>query len=207
MNSNLRDSHFLCKLSFRASFLGKIQKYFSENNSSYNDIQLSKCSYDLFTVIDSKDALILQKGSYFSPFEICCTYDAGIITTAEALVTDSLTERVISDYTVSVSQNDEFHLWLTVKNSSEEDYTLPQVRYPLAQDDPSFYIHTQTVIPYTLDLRSYTPVSVYSIGTDAAEGTVAVRKQGQNGGGQSVMTKEEFAKAISDEVAEMMKNV
>lgn len=156
------------------SFLGKIQKYFSENNSSYNDIQLSKYSYDLFTVIDSKDALILQKGSYFSPFEICCTYDAGIITTAEALVTDSLTERVIPDYSVSVSQNDEFHLWLTVKNSSEEDYTLPQVRYPLAQDDPSFYIHTQTVIPYTLDLRSYTPVSVYSIGTDAAEGTVAV---------------------------------
>ena len=42
---------------------------------------------------------------------------------------------------------------------------------------------------------------------EAAEGTVAVRKQGQNGGGQSVMTKEEFAKAISDEVAEMMKNV
>ena len=42
---------------------------------------------------------------------------------------------------------------------------------------------------------------------EAENGTVAVRKQGQNGGGQSVMTKEEFAKAISDEVAEMMKNV
>ncbi len=42
---------------------------------------------------------------------------------------------------------------------------------------------------------------------EAENGTVAVRKQGQNGGGQSVMTKEEFAKAITDEVAEMMKNV
>ncbi len=42
---------------------------------------------------------------------------------------------------------------------------------------------------------------------EAENGTVAVRKQGQNGGGQAVMTKEEFAKAITDEVAEMMKNV
>ena len=40
---------------------------------------------------------------------------------------------------------------------------------------------------------------------ETAEGTVAVRRQG--GGEQSVMSKEDFAKKITDEVAEMMKNV
>lgn len=152
------------------TFLGKIQSYFSSDN----EINLSSQTYSLFTVMENKDALILQKGEYFSPFKVCCNYDAGIISTAEALVTDSLTEKVITEYTVSVSENDNLHLWLTVKNSTSEDYLLPEVRYPLAKDDPSFYIKTDALTSYTLDLRTYSPVSVYSIGTDAAEGTVTV---------------------------------
>ena len=40
---------------------------------------------------------------------------------------------------------------------------------------------------------------------EQAEGTVAVRKQG--GGDQGVMSKEDFAKKINDEVAEMLKGL
>ena len=40
---------------------------------------------------------------------------------------------------------------------------------------------------------------------EQADGTVAVRKQG--GGDQGIMSKEDFAKKINDEVAEMLKGV
>ena len=47
------------------------------------------------------------------------------------------------------------------------------------------------------------PYMLVVVEKEQADGTVAVRKQGQ--GDQGTMTKEDFAKKINDEVAEQLK--
>lgn len=156
-----------------SSFLGKIQDYFN-SNEKFNGCDLQNYSYILFNEIDGQFALVIQKGSFFSPFAVCCKYDAGFISGSDALVVNSHSKIQITDYSVSSSEADETHLWLTVKSSDTNDTSLPEYRYPFAKDENAYYLNKKSVQDFAIESRTYSEVTNYFIGTNASEESVCV---------------------------------
>lgn len=155
------------------TFLGKIQSYFEQSNGN-TDINLEKHSSELFTLIDGKNALVIQKGAYFSPFAVCSRYDAGFIANSDAVVIESHSQSKAEGYSVSTSVSDDSRLILTVKNSDTEDYSLPEYRFPFAKEEAAYYLNAKPSKDFAIEARTYSEVTNYFIGTNAAEGTVNV---------------------------------
>ncbi len=156
------------------TFLGKIQDYFNSSLVGPEKIELSSYTFDLFTQIEGKDALVIQKGAYFSPFAVCCKYDAGYALSSDAVVINRHSNTQAGNYTVSTTTDDDSHLFLTVKNTDTDDYTLPEYRYPFASEEKAYYLNGIVSRDFAVEARVYSEVANYYIGTNAAEGSVSV---------------------------------
>jgi nucleotidyltransferase/DNA polymerase involved in DNA repair len=180
-----------------SGFLGNVQSYFgssSENPPDVKDYAYSDAAaeyYGLFTTISSSTGLLIQSPAGFSPFACAYRYDCGITTASDAAVVSASTEKSSSEYSAVISDNDitfvssdffsDTHTYSDVyltDASSAAAVLKPSVRYPLADASPGFYLGYNDSGNLKLHLRTYTPVSRYDIGTDAAAGSVSVYKNG-----------------------------
>ena len=171
------------------TFLGKIQKRFRQ---SAPELELSHFSYNLDVTIDGKPMLLVQSDAGFSPFACAFRYDCGQSASADVSVasktTGSRTEAytaVEADYERDFMRSDFFsekHFFADVFKEGEEaagtDYSDPSIRYPLAGTEPYLYLRNRRDLDIALLIRTYTPVSRYDIGTEAAENSVRVYRNG-----------------------------
>ena len=167
------------------TFLGDVQRFFG-SSASDNAPDLTKFSYTMFTTIDSADALLIQYPSSFSPFALCARYNGGSYSDADAVVVHTSTETTDASFSAFQSEDDtalvssDFfstnQLWLTVQDDDDDgsDYTKPKTRFPFAAVNPSCYLGYTSSSDLAVELRTFTAVTSYSIGTDAAAGTVTL---------------------------------
>lgn len=182
-NSTHDFSSELGSYSLENTFLGKVQKAFP------SDIDLNKFSANLTGSIDGTAVIFLQENTGFSPFIYADYYDTGIGNFGDVLLGSTFTERQSSSYAAEITEDfqeflsssfiNEKHLFVKIYNNliSEKTFS-PQVRYPLAQILPGIYLNYPENTDLALIVRTYSPVSSYSIGTDAASGSVRVYKNG-----------------------------
>lgn len=180
-------------------FLGEIQKYFGKGSDTAPDIKNYAYTddetnyYGLFSAIGSSTGLLIQSPAGFSPFECAYRYDCGITTASDAAVVSSSTEKSSSEYSAVISDNDvafvssDFfsatHIYSDVYCTENSDSSAaaalkPSVRYPLGGTLPGFYLGYTDATDLKLLLRTYTPVTRYSIGTKAVSGSVSLYKNG-----------------------------
>lgn len=174
------------------SFLGKVQKYFSRNGS--RNIKLQKYSYRLSGSIDGEDCLYIQYPSGFSPFAVASRYDCGSSSAGDAQVADAYSGNAVTDYSVVLAEDDisfastDFfysnHLYADISSNDETDsdsmMNLIRSAFPLAGEHPEVYLGStdSKLSGLVLQVRTFTPVNRLEIGTEAAEGTVTVYKNG-----------------------------
>ncbi len=177
------------------SFLGAVQTWFADspNAPDLKDFAYSDDGtnyYGLFTTIGGSTGLLIQSPAGFSPFACAYRYDCGITTASDAAVVSSSTEKSSSEYSAVISDNDitfvstdffsDTHTYsdVYVTDESSSSALEPSVRYPLAVTSPGSYLGYSDSSDLKLLLQTYTPVSRYDIGTDAAAGSVSVYKNG-----------------------------
>ena len=165
------------------SFLGAIQKYFNDSGKTYN---LQNFSYNLKNQIENLPALVIQNSYGFSPFLCANFYDLGLQKDIDLQIISKTTDEQsnlfqveeISSEDITLKQNffTENSIFAKVQNEETSTTSLlsPQVRYPFAITTPEIYLNLQSDSDLELLARTYSPVSNYYIGTDAAEGTVTV---------------------------------
>ncbi|MCR4626131.1 MAG: DNA polymerase IV [Treponema sp.] len=135
--------------------------------------------------------LYLQHPAGFSPFAAAFRYDAGTGSLDDAVIASKTTQTESSLYTAIVSDDVSF----TTKDFFSENRTYidiypsdvnlapnsavkPEVRFPLADRAPEFYLGLSSSSDLFLRLRSYSPVTRFDIGTSAVPGTVRLYKNG-----------------------------
>lgn len=166
-----------------STFLGKIQRYFS---STQNAIDLSKYTGALTTTIESKKALILQDSKYFSPFVISAGYTFGITENSEIFVINNISKQknplygsspILQDITqinedLFTEKNQTILIYK--KNFDTSDFTLPENRYPFADESPYIYLNAQNKTQLAILKRSYSSVSNFDIGKTAENNSIIV---------------------------------
>lgn len=165
------------------TFLGQVQASFPEN------INLKDYSFTLSGKINNESVLYLQENTGFSPFIFACYYDAGLASKADIILGSSYTENQNQSFSAQETEDfpeflnssfiNEKHIYTKVfENSNKAAPFSSKSRYPLAKILPGLYLHYSENTDLVLIVRTYTPVSSYSIGTDAASGSVRVYKNG-----------------------------
>jgi len=168
------------------TFLGDLQRFFGSQAATVPDLE--KFSYTLFATIDSTTVLVLQHPSGFSPFAVCARYNAGYFTSSatDAAVVHVNSGTVESSYTVTQSADDALlvsenyfsatQLWLTVIASDADgtSYKIPSRRFPFAAQYPLCYLGNSNAADIAIELKTYTSVSEFNIGTNVSDGTVTV---------------------------------
>ena len=166
-----------------SSFAGKIQAEFSgtgrENAAkSYN---LADFTAPLSKKINEETALVIQSASGFSPYLCPDTYDGGLSTDADILIVKNSTETSLKQYIgeecdlsfASLYEDffNEKHIYATITNSEN-----PESLYPFASLAPEIYLNLANNSDIAILFRTYSQVSEYQIGTNAAAGSVLVYK-------------------------------
>lgn len=169
----------------KKSFLGEIQEYFSDK------VNLQQFSYNFFTEINGKTAILVQEASGFSPFAVAKYYDCGISSSIDvSLGSPSSSEKNI-DYNAEAADDfdslmssafyNDAHKYAQVyaeKAFSSSQPLTPAERYPLANILPGIYLGYQEATDISLMVQSYNPVSNIEIGTNAEENSVRVYRNG-----------------------------
>lgn len=144
-----------------------------------------------FSTINSSTILFLQHPAGFSPFEAAYLYDCGTASVDDVQVISSSSESTSKIYTAAVTDDDtafvsddffsDSHSYVELYQT-DNTYTASNaavnssVRYPAADSFPGFYLGGSTSGDLVLQIRTYTAVSRFDIGTDAVQGTVRVYK-------------------------------
>lgn len=171
------------------TYLGKIQKWFSSKDPK---ISVAKYAYSLFSSINGEDSLYLQYPAGFSPFAYASRYDTNSSQASDAQIvysssrtTDTNYSAVIDEDKVRFSVKDFFysnHLYADLSRNDEEssDATENLIRqsFPLAPEHPEIYLGSSRNEDLVLQVRTFTPVKRFDIGTKAVDGTVTVYKNG-----------------------------
>ena len=162
-----------------ATFAGKIQSQF--NSSTTKKYQLEAFSYPLLTQIESKNALVIQNSSGFSPYLITNLYDCGLYETADFSVISASTGKTLTQYAAFETQelftglNEDLfknaHSFTQIINQDFPDST-----YPFVQDAPEIYLNLASPTDIKIIKRTYSPVTSLNIGTTACAGSVQVYK-------------------------------
>jgi len=186
-----------------STFLGKVQKWFNGNQESKNPkIKLKNYSYPIFNSIDGEDCVFLQYPGGFSPFVVANRYDCGVSSATDAQVAnfstgtaDSNYNAVIDEDSLRFAETDFFysnHIYADIYRNNDEDEadeTEKQIRasFPMANESPEIYLGSSSskMSGKVLQVRSFTPVNRFEIGTDAVKGTVTVYKNGMIDSGAS----------------------
>ena len=178
-------------------FLGRIQTYFKQSAAN---IDLEKLSYTLDITINGKNMILVQSAEGFSPFVCAFRYKTGLASTADVTVALKNTGSQLQGFTALSSEetdgfvaNDFFSEKQgyadvyndSVDSSSAADFSAPELRYPLAGIYPGIYLNHNAECESALLVRTYTPVSRYDIGTEAAENSVRVYRNGVQDAGAS----------------------
>lgn len=175
-------------------FLGRIQTYFKQSAANIN---LEKLSYNLDITINGKNMILVQSAEGFSPFVCAFRYKTGLASTADVTVALKNTGSQVQGFTALSSEetdgfvaNDFFSEkqgYADVYNDSASgtDFSAPELRFPLAASYPEIYLNRNTECESALLVRTYTPVSRYDIGTEAAENSVRVYRNGVQDTGAS----------------------
>ncbi|MFC2330293.1 MAG: DNA polymerase IV [Treponema sp.] len=175
-------------------FLGRIQTYFKQSAANIN---LEKLSYNLDITINGKNMILVQSAEGFSPFVCAFRYKTGLASTADVTVALKNTGSQLQGFTALSSEetdgfvaNDFFSEkqgYADVYNDSASgtDFSAPELRFPLAASYPEIYLNRNTECESALLVRTYTPVSRYDIGTEAAENSVRVYRNGVQDTGAS----------------------
>lgn len=167
------------------SFLGEIQKYFPET------INLEKFSYNFFTEINGKTAILIQESTGFSPFAVSKYYDCGISASLDVSLGSPSSAEKIPDY--NAEETDDFNTLISSafyndthkfaqiypeKTFPSTQPLSPAERYPLADILPGIYLGYQESTDIALIVQTYNPVSNIEIGTNAEENSVRVYRNG-----------------------------
>ena len=170
-----------------STFLGKIQTYFEQSALSP---ELAELSYDLNVIINGKNMILVQSSEGFSPFVCAFRYKTGLASSSDVTVALKNTGSRIQGYTaVSADETDGFvakdffsekHGYADIYSDAAEgmDFSAPEVRYPLAAAYPEVYLNRSAECEAALLVRTYTPVNRYDIGSEAAENSVRVYRNG-----------------------------
>lgn len=204
-------------------YLGKIQKFFGskinpdEGNKSFIP-QISKYSYGkksgeksfpdnspdgketdgFYVEFDSKNLLLAQNNTGFSPFLASYRYDAGISEIQDVLVASFTSETKCEKYsagiaeTIEMVQNDFFTTKRTYVdvyisdisfsstgiNNENITWSSPEINFPFAQESPETYLGIKSKNDLCVMLKSITQGTRLDIGTKAVNGTVRVYKNG-----------------------------
>ncbi len=170
-----------------SSFAGKIQAEFSATDRETNETSTAK-TYNLadFTAplsrkINEDSALVIQSSSGFSPYLCPDTYDGGLSTEADILVVKNSTDISLKQYIgeecdlsfASLYEDffNEKHIYATITNAEN-----PDSLYPFASLAPEIYLNLANNSDIAILFRTYSQVSEYQIGTNAAAGSVLVYK-------------------------------
>jgi len=164
------------------SFLGNIQKVFSKSREVNLSAYWNKTMYE----IDGANALILQTGKKFSPYENTSFYDCGLVSESDFIVQSETTELEKENYRTNVtdinflfSGNDYFnekHQYYNITSLETDDETV--CRFPFATEDPDIYLLSESNSDISLLLRTYSPVSSFQIPVSASAGSVRVTVNG-----------------------------
>ncbi len=170
-----------------STFLGKIQTYF---NQSAVHFDIAELSYDLDVTINGKNMILAQSPEGFSPFVCAFRYKTGLFSSSDVTVALKNTGSRVQGYTaLSSDETDGFvannffsekHSYADIYNDSaaKTDFSAPELRYPLASLYPEVYLNYRAECEAALLVRTYTPVNRYDIGTEAAENSVRVYRNG-----------------------------
>lgn len=182
------------------TFLGDVQEWFGSADEDGARPDLRDFSYEgicgsgWFSTVEGAAALIVQHPAGFSPFAAAFRYDGGSSGVDSARIISQHSGQDISGYEAVIADDDASFVsvdflsseraYIEVWNSkgtqpARPDAALsPAVRYPFADAGPGYYLGYGTPDDYVIALESYTPVTRYDIGTDAAGGTVRVYRNG-----------------------------
>ena len=175
------------------TFLGKVQAHFRQ---SAPELELSQFAYNIEVTIDGKRMLLVQSDAGFSPFVCAFRYDCGQSASADVSIASKTTGNRTEGYTVVEADSErdfmrsdffsEKHFYADVFKEGEAalgtDFSDPAIRYPLAGTEAGIYLRNRTDSDNALLIRTYTPVSRYDIGTEAAENSVRVYRNGVQDG-------------------------
>lgn len=158
------------------SFFGQIQKEFSKSASQSWD--LSKYTPSLSCEIEGSKALLIQNPG-FSPYLCPDTYFSS--SQADVYVQNTSSGTISSHYICEENDmsftelNEDFFtgkgFYTQITNASSKESV-----YPFADSEPEIYLGLTDKANLTLLYRTYSPVSDFNIGTEAAAGSVIVYK-------------------------------
>lgn len=200
-----------------SGYLGEIQNFFGSSlKSKFKIPNISSYSYGakkgglsvpdktgeetdgFFVLLNSKQMLLLQNSSGFSPFAAAFRYDGGTTQIQDVQVASASTETqsktysaVIAD-TIDTMKSDFFYTKRIYVDVYNKDYTLsstgisgkkityssPEINFPFADVSPGTYLGFDSANDECIMLKSFTQSSRLDIGTKAVAGTVYVYKNG-----------------------------
>lgn len=158
------------------SFLGKLQKLFSEKKNIKLENYWPKSEYNL----EGHRTLILQTGKKFSPFENTSFYDGGLVSESDFIVRSKTTELQNENYEVNktdinilFSGNDFFnekHQYIKISQVSDQSDI--QNRFPFSKENPEIYLSENYEGDISILMRNYSPVAFFQIPASASNGSV-----------------------------------
>ncbi|WP_294430167.1 DNA polymerase IV [uncultured Treponema sp.] len=174
------------------TFLGKIQKWFNQGQNK--TLKLEKFSYQISGSIEGEDCLFVQHSGGFSPFSSAYRYDCGTSSATDAQVAFFGSGTADADYSVvidedrlSFAQSDFFYsnhlyadIYLSEDNTEDEIEKLIHSSFPMAAENPQIYLgsSSSSLCDKVLQVRSFSPVNRFEIGTNAVAGGITVYKNG-----------------------------
>lgn len=169
-------------------YLHELQSYFGKDISAYsfastNGTNVSDSNF--FTIINNRNALIIQSPAGFSPFAVSSRYDLGIENgVSDADIVSQITETVSQSYEVIFVDNDSTfystdffsstHVYADVARINKTGNDLFDFMFPFAKSSPGIYLGYGDEEQNILQVRTSVPVNRYDIGTEADAGSVRV---------------------------------
>lgn len=169
------------------SYCGKIQVAFNKNYP----VNLQDYTYNILTQIDNTNAVQIQFGKYFSPFEVLNKYDCNFSSSPDISLYSDKAQTQCNDFTINIDNslttfaNEDYikqnHKYAIVKNNliNNIDYDEPINRYPFAEINPYIYLQNKSSLDYYLSLKNYTNLNNIQIEKDLDENSVKVYINGQ----------------------------
>ncbi len=180
-------------------FLGDIQSWFG-SEIALEDFSLSQDGFK--TIIDGKNALVIQSKNFFSPFVDASLYSLSSFTNIDSvsIVSESsgITDKqygsiVINSSSLEVpgfASNDIFEdkkSYIQVFYQNDSDSSIAMTQFPFANTHPNIYLTTgalsnvaQNQNDLEISVLTLTSASVLDIGPDAISGTISVYRNGVN---------------------------
>ena len=162
------------------TFLGKIQDYFGSESDTKP--KLSNYSYDFSVQMNNKQMLLIQSGTGFSPFLCANQYDLGQDSNCDVKIINKYSSTQNEEYDITIETNEidfvsedffeEKQYFAKIFSKNQEN------NFPLANKYPEYYLDLFPKTDLIISVKKYTPVSRYEIGTNIAENSVKVYKNG-----------------------------